>query len=102
MDDDELGIAREAVAATRAWRDQMRADWGHFREPEEVLDEAVGELVAERDRLRAALEVIAAPDTRPNDGCQECPATALEHIARLALDGHLALDISADIGGEEG
>lgn len=60
----------------------------------------IRDLEAERDRLRAALEVIAEPGTRSDDGCQECPATALEHIARLALDGHLALDISADIGGE--
>ena len=51
MNADELDAAREAVSASRRWRDQMRADWGQFREPEEVLDEAVGELTAERDRL---------------------------------------------------
>lgn len=56
MNADELDAAREAVAASRAWRDQMRADWGHHREPEEILDEAVGELTAERDRLRKALD----------------------------------------------
>lgn len=57
MNADELDAAREAVSATRTWRDQMRADWGtSFREPEEVLDEAVGELLAERDRLRAIVK----------------------------------------------
>ena len=57
MNADELDAAREAVSATRTWRDQMRADWGtSFREPEEVLDEAVGELLAERDRLRAVVD----------------------------------------------
>jgi hypothetical protein len=56
---DELDAAREAVSATRTWRDQMRADWGtNFREPEEVLDEAVGKLLAERNRLRAVVDAV--------------------------------------------
>ncbi len=59
MNADELDAAREAVSATRTWRNQMRADWGtSFREPEEVLDEAVGELIAERDRLRAVVDAL--------------------------------------------
>jgi hypothetical protein len=88
MDENELTIARQAVAGARTWRDQMRADWGHYREPEEVLDEAVGELIAEQRRLRAALDAIATPDARTDDGCQACPADALCSIAQsvLALD----------------
>jgi hypothetical protein len=57
---DELDAAREAVAASKAWRDQMRADWGYHREPEEILDETVGELIAERDRLRAVVDATRA------------------------------------------
>jgi hypothetical protein len=55
MDDAEVASAREAVATMRPLRDQMRKDWGHHREPEEVLDEAVGELMAEVDRLRTGV-----------------------------------------------
>jgi hypothetical protein len=58
MDEDALDAAREAVAATRVWREQMRHDWGIYREPEEVLDAAVGELLAERDRLRAVVDAV--------------------------------------------
>lgn len=58
MDEDALDAAREAVAATRVWREQMRHDWGIHWEPEEVLDAAVGELLAERDRLRAVMDGI--------------------------------------------
>lgn len=60
MNADELDAAREAVAASRAWRDQMRADWGYHREPEEVLDEAVGELTAGRDRLQTVVDAVMA------------------------------------------
>jgi hypothetical protein len=56
MNDAELQAARDLVAAARPLRDQMREDWGYHQEPEEVLDEAVGELLAERDRLRATIE----------------------------------------------
>jgi hypothetical protein len=56
MDEDALDVARFAVAATRLWREQMQRDWGDYREPEEILDAAVGELLAERDRLRAVVD----------------------------------------------
>jgi hypothetical protein len=55
----ELKFARDAVARSRVYRDQMREDWAYHREPEEILDDALAVIVAERDRLRTALEAMA-------------------------------------------
>jgi hypothetical protein len=118
---DELDAAREAVSATRTWRNQMRADWGtSFREPEEVLDEAVGELLADRDhwrflarreaaeldRLRAvvaeALPVLRhVTDTlRDSDGGPLDAWGIADETARL-YRSLAALDVSPDMGGRD-
>jgi hypothetical protein len=86
---DELDAAREAVSATKTWRDQMRADWGtSFREPEEVLDEAVGELLAERDHWRFLARREAAERDRLR--------TAIVAVHN-ELVGALAANASSDI-----
>ena len=94
---------KEAYEKLATERDRLRAvvERDHAREgyvkatnAADAAAEAVGAMaeklstvLAENARLRAALEVIAAPDVGATDGCQAC-----RDIARLALDGHLAPD----------
>lgn len=53
MDDaDALKAARAAADAARSLRDQMREDWGHYVEPEETLAAEVDRLEGENARLR--------------------------------------------------
>lgn len=107
MNDDELDAAREAVAATRTWRDQMRADWGYHREPEEILDEAVGELLAERDRLRAVVDAARPVLRQVTDSLRDADsggpldawalADVTAHLCRSlagAIDDRVQLDVS--------
>jgi hypothetical protein len=88
MDEDALDAAREAVAATRLWREQMRHDWGIYHEPEEVLDAAVGELLAERDRLRAVVEAALEVVRSMADSACDADVLRIADLYRI-LAGHL-------------
>jgi hypothetical protein len=100
MGEDALDVARFAVAATRLWREQMQRDWGDYREPEEILDAAVGELLAERDRLRAVVDAVRSLFAEPVEPGEWAAADLGTEPYNRLLAALAALDGSADMGGE--
>lgn len=79
----------DLLTTVEAERDLLQSDLNRERVVKRVNDAAALEVVMDRNRLRAALTMIAIPpsnptrDDHPLDACAGCA-----RLAQLALDGH--------------